>query len=112
MLAKLFSLSAILVLSFCLACQRSSISTEQSSQPVTPKDGNYNGKGKVTKINPKLGSVELDHETIEGLMPAMRMEFYVSDKSLIDSLKVEDEVDFVIEYKQGTEKIVQIKKVK
>ena len=112
MLAKLFSLSAILVLSFCLACQRSSISTEQSSQPVTPKDGKYNGKGKVTKINSQIGSVEIDHQTIEGLMPAMQMEFYVSDKSLLTDLNMGDEVDFVIEYKQGTEKIVQIKKVK
>lgn len=78
----------------------------------TPKDGNYNAKGKVTKINTQLGSVELDHEEIAGLMPRMIMEFYVKDKSLLNGLAVGDSVDFVIEYKHPGETITAIKKVK
>ena len=58
--------------------------------PATPKDGNYNGKGTVTKINLDLVSVELNHENIEGLMPAMQMEFYVTDKVLLKGLTIGD----------------------
>jgi Cu/Ag efflux protein CusF len=76
-----------------------------------PKDGNYNGKGVVTKIDMKLGSVELNHEDIPGVMAAMKMEFYVIDKSLLNGLKIGDKVDFVLEYKHPAETIVEIKKI-
>ena len=76
----------------------------------TPKNGDYNGKGVVTKLNLPNGSVELDHEEIEGVMPAMRMEFNVTDKKMLDALKVGDKVDFVLRYKDYTEVIVNIKK--
>ena len=74
------------------------------------KNGNYDGKGVVTKINLKIVSVELDHEEIKNLMPAMRMEFYVTKKSELEALKLGDTVDFVVEYKDGQEKIISIKK--
>jgi len=77
---------------------------------VIPENGDYPGKGIVTKINLELGSVGLDHEEIKGVMPAMQMEFYVSDKKLLDGLKVGDKVDFVLRYKDSTETIVNIKK--
>lgn len=71
----------------------------------------FDGKGAVTKINLELGSIALDHEEIKGLMPAMEgMEFYVSDKKLLDRLKVGDRVDFVLEDNAGAERIVSIKK--
>lgn len=76
-----------------------------------PKDGNYPGRGTVTKINTELVSVELDHEEIVGLMPKMIMEFYVRDASLLDGLKVGDNVEFVLEYKHPSETIVGIKKI-
>ena len=89
---------------------------QTSPSPVpttsTPKDGNYSGKGKVTKINVPLGSVELDHEEIAGLMPRMIMEFYVKDKAILNGLAVGDTVDFVIEYKHPGETITAIKKIK
>ena len=78
--------------------------------PSVPKDGDYDGKGVVTKIDLKLGSVELDHEEIKDMMPAMRMEFFVSDKKLLNGLNVGDKVDFVIRYKDPTETIVSIKR--
>ena len=79
---------------------------------ITPKNGDYNAKGIVTKINLEAGSVELDHEDIPGLMPRMIMEFYVTEKKLLDGLKVGDKVDFVIRYKDHTETITDIKKAK
>ena len=86
--------------------------TPAPSPSATIEDGDYDGKGVVTKINTELGSVELDHEEIEGLMPRMIMEFYVSDKKLLDGLKVGDKVDFTVRYKQRTETIVKIGKTK
>ena len=79
---------------------------------VTPKNGDYNGKGVVTKIDLNLGSVGLDHEEIKDVMPAMQMEFYVTDKKMLDGLKVGDTVDFVFRYKDHTETISDIKKAK
>jgi Cu/Ag efflux protein CusF len=70
----------------------------------------YDGTGVVTKINLELVSVELKHEEIKGLMPAMQMEFYVSDKKFLEDLKVGDRVDFVLENSINGERIVNIKK--
>jgi Cu/Ag efflux protein CusF len=78
--------------------------------PSIPKDGNYNGRGEITKINNELGSVELKHEEIKDLMPPMQMEFFVKNKALLKNLEVGDRVDFVVEYKHPTEVITSIKK--
>ena len=78
--------------------------------PWIPKDGNYDGKGEVTKINNELGSIELNHEEIKDLMPPMQMEFFVKDKAQLKGLKIGDRVDFVVEYKHPTEIITNIKK--
>jgi len=70
----------------------------------------YQGKGTVTAINPRLASIEIDHEEIKGLMPAMKMEFYVKDKSLLNGIAVGDQIDFTIENGVGGLKIVAIRK--
>jgi Cu/Ag efflux protein CusF len=99
---------------FCLGCGRADTkrSNTAASSTSEPKDGNYTGKGKVTKIDMNIGSVEMDHEDIKDLMPAMRMEFYVSDKAMLSPLTVGDTVDFTILYKGGTETIIKIEKAK
>jgi len=91
---------------------RTSQSTNVSpvTAPSVPKDGNYDGKGIVTKINSEGGSIEINHEEMKDLMPAMQMEFFVKDKALLKGLVVGDKVDFVVEYKHPTEIIVSIKK--
>jgi Cu/Ag efflux protein CusF len=103
-------------------CQQNAAETKQATKPAqtasatpqptssVPKNGNYNGKGVVTKIDLKLVSVEMDHEEIKDLMPPMRMEFYAKEKSELEKLKVGDNVEFVVEYKDGQEKIITIKK--
>lgn len=88
-----------------------STSTAQpTSTPVnlSSKNGDYDGTGTVTKINMELGSIEMDHDDIPNLMPAMRMEFYVSDKAMLQDLKIGDRVRFRLRYKDGTETIVKI----
>jgi Cu/Ag efflux protein CusF len=81
-----------------------------STKVELPANGNYPGKGVVTKINDANGSIELDHEKIDGVMPAMKMEFNVRDKSQMNGLKVGDKVDFTLEYKDRHEIITEIKK--
>ncbi len=76
------------------------------------RNGDYPGKGKITRINTELGSVEMNHEEIVGVMPAMLMEFYVSDKNMLDGLKAGDTVDFSLRYKDRSETIVAISKTK
>ena len=83
-----------------------------AATPVIPKDGDYPAKGVVTKINTEMGSVEINHEDIPGVMPPMTMEFFVADKKTLTGLKIGDSVDFVLRYKHPTETIVSITKVK
>ena len=71
----------------------------------------YPAKGVVTVINLKEGWLEINHEAIEGLMPAMQMEWPVKPPSLMKSIKVGDKVEFsVVETGKG-EIITAIKTV-
>ena len=47
-------------------------------------------------INRKEGWIEINHEPIPGLMPAMEMEWFVQKKSLLDHVAVGDKVNFTI----------------
>ena len=70
----------------------------------------YPGVGVVKSINLKRPSIEIDHEDIKGLMPAMTMEFYVKDKSLLDGIRPDDRIEFTLENGVGGLKITEIKK--
>ncbi len=76
-----------------------------------PKNGEYPGKGTITKLAPR--SVEINHEAIPGVnMPAMQMEFNVSNKAILSGLAVGDKIDFTLAYKDRTEIVTKIEKVK
>jgi Cu/Ag efflux protein CusF len=64
----------------------------QSSESKRPAAKEYPIKGTVVAVNPDKPSVKLDHEDIPGLMQAMQMEFRVADKSLLEAIKVGDQV--------------------
>jgi Cu/Ag efflux protein CusF len=68
----------------------------------------YPGTGVVASINKKEGWIEINHEEIKGLMPAMQMEFNVKDKSLLDKVKVGDRVDFTIVETEKGEYLTEI----
>ena len=91
---------------------RTAVVSPTPASPVIPKDGDYPAKAVVTKVNLEAGSIELDHEDIPGVMPAMRMEFFVTDKKMLDGLSVGDKVDFTLRYKHPTETIAGITKAK
>jgi Cu/Ag efflux protein CusF len=71
----------------------------------------YQGVGVVQATDAKRPSIEIDHEEIKGLMPAMSMEFYVKDKSLLGGLKPGDRVEFTIENGVGGIKITEIRRL-
>jgi len=115
-------LLAALILSLTFSCAKDAVKPSVAAPaqsnvptPVTtasiPKDGNYDGRGVVTKINLKLASIEINHEDIPDVMPAMQMEFYVNDKAILNGLKVGDKVNFVLQYKHPMETIASIRKV-
>lgn len=71
----------------------------------------YSGVGTVRSLDPKLPAVEIEHEEIKGLMPAMQMDFHVQDKSLLEGLAVGDRIEFKVESGVGGLLIVAIRKV-
>lgn len=73
-------------------------------------DKPYPATGVVALINKNEGWIEINHDEIKDLMPAMQMEFWVKEKSLLDKVKVGDRVDFtVVETKKG-EYLTEIKR--
>jgi len=72
----------------------------------------YPGRGTITLINLKEGWVEINHEAIEGLMPAMEMEWSVKDRSLLRNVNVGDKVEFVVVETGKGEIITELKTVK
>ena len=106
----MFVLLAAALISTFAACQKEIVQTNLKVS-INSAVKRFDGRGVVTKINLERGSVELDHEEIKGSMPAMIMEFYVTDKRELEILKVGDKVEFVLEEDRGQEKLTSIKKI-
>ena len=70
----------------------------------------YPGVGTVKSLNLKQPAIEIDHEDIVGLMPAMQMEFPVTDAALLNGISVNDRIDFTIENAAGEMRVTSIKK--
>lgn len=99
-------------------CQKEHAQQENASAPTqaqaeaskSPTVKTFHGVGVIKKVTPQDPSLMIDHEEIKDHMPAMTMEYYVKDKSLLDSIQSGDKVDFTIENNQGVEVISEIKK--
>jgi Cu/Ag efflux protein CusF len=93
------------------ACSRANTPGRPSTGPAAAVETRtYHGVGIVKRLDPTRPSIEIDHEEIKGMMPAMTMEFYVKDKSLLDGLKPGDRIAFTIEDGVGGVKITEISK--
>ena len=100
-------------MAICSRPPKATESARDTSAPTpaaTVETKTYYGVGVVKSLNPKQLSIEIDHEDIKDLMPAMQMSFYVKDKSLLDGLKAGDRVEFRLENGVGGLKITEIKK--
>ena len=81
-----------------------------SASPQGTPQTTFYGVGVVKSTNPKFPSVEIAHEDIQGLMPAMTMEFYVNDKAMLEGLKPGDRISFTMTNGAGGLKITEIRK--
>jgi Cu/Ag efflux protein CusF len=86
------------------------IATGPPGFPPPVMDKPYPATGVVALINKKEGWIEINHDEIKDLMPAMQMEFWVKDKSLLDKVKVGDRVDFIIVETKKGEYLTEIKR--
>ena len=85
-------------------------STPASGPAAAVQTTQHKGYGVVKALNPQAPSIEINHGEIEGLMPAMQMEFPVTDPKLLDGIAVNDHIDFTIEAAAGQLKVSAIKK--
>jgi Cu/Ag efflux protein CusF len=104
-----------LALVFASSCgrepgQKSSTPPPVSGPAAAVQTNHYEAVGVVKAVNPKGPAIEIDHEDIEGLMPAMQMEFPVTDAALLNGLAVNDRIDFTVENATDGMKVVAIKK--
>jgi len=109
MLNHLKTLAVCALLStFILACQRTQTPSPVAQVSPTPPNLKpmavpspiigkpYPATGIVKLINRKEGWIEIDHEEIVDLMPAMEMEWPVQNKAHLDRVKVGDKVNFTV----------------
>src|SRR5688500_20368483 len=96
-------LPGVIMLAFLVACGGAEYSTHNVATPspspsstaigpeaaVAPRS--YPGVGTVKAINQKAPSIEIAHGDIEGLMPAMQMEFGVSEAELLNVPQIKDQ---------------------
>lgn len=74
----------------------------------------YSAKGEVVTVDSNLSKVKLKHDAIPELKwPGMTMFFNVADKSLLDTVKTGDQVEFeFIKVDGGGPLIIKIKPLK
>ncbi|HKP46210.1 MAG TPA: copper-binding protein [Pyrinomonadaceae bacterium] len=70
----------------------------------------FSGTGVVVLVNLKEGWIEINHEDIAGVMPAMQMEWSARSPSMLVPIHAGDKVDFTIEDDNGTQLIVRLTK--
>lgn len=77
-------------------------------QAQEPANSLFRGIGVVTAINQATGSLTINHEEIDGLMPAMEMLFRVDPQTLSDRVKPGDKVEFQIDGKTYTIRDIKV----
>lgn len=98
------------------ACSKQPVNRGASTPTPAPsgaaalQPNSYQGVGVVKGLNPGAPALEIDHEEIVGLMPAMQMEFPVTDVALLRGLAVNDRIDFTVVEKDGQMRVTDIKK--
>ena len=103
-------------LSVLCACGAPPANKQSAPTPSGPaaavQTHSYQGVGVVKNLYPnaKAPAIEIDHGDINGLMPAMQMEFPVTDPKLLNGIAVNDRIDFTIDAAAGQMKVSAIKK--
>ena len=71
---------------------------------TTPRT--YDIRGRIDAIGAERKSVTLDHEKVADVMPAMKMEYKVSDAAVLEGLAVGDQVQGQLEARPAGEYVV------
>lgn len=71
----------------------------------------YDGRGVVRGVQKEYAQLVIDHEDIEGLMPAMTMNFGVGDPALLDTLEPGDVIEFRLEVTPKSYRVLEAKVV-
>lgn len=112
MLKTIIALFALALLTACGS--NAPTNTSNTPTPAGPaaavQPNSYHGEGVVTNVIPKAPAIEINHGDIEGLMPAMQMEFPVTDAKLLNGIAVNDRIEFTIETNAGEMRVAAIKK--
>jgi Cu/Ag efflux protein CusF len=112
---KLIRTAILSMLALTLLAGCSSRMAHKDSQTEGPASAvqtrSYEAVGTVKSIDLKLPAIEIDHEDIKGLMPAMQMQFHVKDKAQLEGLAPEDRISFTLENGVGGLKVVSIHKI-
>ncbi|HKS40128.1 MAG TPA: copper-binding protein [Blastocatellia bacterium] len=90
--------------------QATSKEKPQDKPSEKPQAKIYRAVGVVDSINEQRTTVQIDHEDIKDLMPAMKMPFEVKDKSLLDQIAPGDRVAFTIQDLPYGLVVIEIKK--
>jgi len=108
--SRIVILCAALIVATACTKQPANNQTNAAGPAAAVASNSYQGVGVVKSINTKGPAIEIDHGDIEGLMPAMQMEFPVTDANLLNGIAVNDRIDFTIEAAKGEMKVIAIKK--
>jgi protein SCO1/2 len=68
--------------------------------------GRYSAHGTVEDVDRETGQILIDHEDVDGLMPAMTMNFAVSDEALLEKLAPGQVIDFEIHFSGRSYEVV------
>jgi protein SCO1/2 len=89
-------LAIVLTAAMASACER-----EEGSP------GHYSAHGTVEDVDLEYGQILIDHGDVEGLMPAMTMNFSVSDQDLLATLAAGQIIDFEIHFTGRSYEVVE-----
>lgn len=67
----------------------------------------YDATGTITELRRDRSSITIQHDEIEGLMPAMTMPFSVEDAALFEGLSVGDRVAFTLTREAGGRYVIR-----
>jgi Cu/Ag efflux protein CusF len=95
----------------CSTTSNSNSAAQPSGPAAAVQTRTFVGTGFVSAVKIESSVIELNHDEIEGLMPAMQMEFHVKDKALLTGLAPGDRVEFTVDYGVGGIVITGFRKI-
>lgn len=108
--SRVILLLALLLLAGCDNQSSTAPATSPTGPAEAVQSSSYRGVGVVKRLDQKTPAIEIDHQDIEGLMPAMQMEFPVTDPNLLNGLAVNDEIEFTVDNTAGIMRVTEIRK--